>query len=132
MINYIHDILSETKDKQLKKERFSMKKYGENSRFRKLIYYILGVLEVLLAFRLVLKILGSNPENMFVNAIYTSSNIFLTPFSGIFSSVATEGIETNAVLEPAVIIAMIVYALIVYGIVKLIEIIINRSDSDVR
>lgn len=86
---------------------------------RKTIYYILGVLEVLLAFRLVFKLLGANPESLFVSWIYSISQIFLIPFIAIFRTATTEGIETGAVLEPATIIAMIVYALIAWGLVKL-------------
>ena len=82
---------------------------------RKTIYYILGVLEVLLAFRLVFKLLGANPESLFVSWIYSISQIFLIPFIAIFRTATTEGIETGAVLEPATIIAMIVYALIEIG-----------------
>ncbi len=106
------------------------KRSEANLKTRRLIYYGLGVLEVLLAFRLVLKLLGSNPKSAFVSAIYALSNIFLAPFNGIFRSVATEGIETTAVVEPALIIAMIVYAVVVFGIVKLIEIITNRNHSE--
>jgi len=88
----------------------------------KIVYYILGVLEVLFAFRLVFKLLGANPESPFVSFIYSVSQAFLSPFSGIFRSAVTKGIETQSVLEPTTIIAMIVYAVIAWGIVKLIEI----------
>lgn len=88
----------------------------------KIVYYILGVLEVLFAFRLVFKLLGANPESPFVSFIYSVSQAFLSPFSGIFRSAVTKGIETQSVLEPTTIIAMIVYAVVAWGIVKLIEI----------
>lgn len=105
------------------------KKNKANLKYRKLIYYIVGVLEVLFMFRFLLKILGSNPETLFVKGIYSFTSIFLTPFVGILRSFSTDGIETSAVLEPALIIAMIVYAVVGYGIVKLIEIMSNRNDS---
>ena len=95
--------------------------YG-NIRAKKIVYYILGVLEVLFAFRLVFKILGANPQSTFVDVIYSITNLFLTPFSGIFRMATTQGIETQAVLEPTLIIAMLVYAAIGWGIAKLIEI----------
>lgn len=91
--------------------------------WKKIVYYILGVLEVLLAFRLIFKLLGANPASSFVAGIYTLSNIFLSPFTGIFRTATARGVETQSVLEPATIVAMIVYALIGWGIVKLIEII---------
>jgi hypothetical protein len=93
-----------------------------NLKARKIIYYILGVFEVLFAFRLVFKILGANPGSSFVGNIYSVTNIFLAPFVGIFRGAVTKGIETQSVLEPPLIIAMIVYALIAWGIVKLIAI----------
>lgn len=89
---------------------------------RKLVYYVLGVLETLLAFRLIFKFLGANPGSTFVSLIYNMSEVFLAPFKGIFRSAVSSGIETKSVLEPTTIIAMIVYALIAYGIVRLIEI----------
>ncbi len=89
---------------------------------RKIVYYILGVLEVLFAFRLIFKLLGANPQSPFVTFIYSVSQAFLSPFTGIFRSAVTKGIEIQAILEPTTIIAMIVYALVAWGIVKLIEI----------
>lgn len=89
---------------------------------RNSVYYILGLLETLLAFRLVFRLLGANPGSGFVSLIYTVSGVFLAPFNGIFRAATTSGIETTSVLEPPTIIAMIVYALIAYGVVKLIEI----------
>jgi len=89
---------------------------------KKIVYYILGVLEVLFAFRLVFKLLGANPKSPFVSLIYSVSQAFLSPFSGIFRPTVTKGLEAQSILEPTTIIAMIVYAIIAWGIVKLIEI----------
>lgn len=86
------------------------------------VYYILGVLEAILAFRLVLKLLGANPKSGFVALIYNITQAFLAPFSGIFRSLSSPGIETSSVFEPGTLVAMIVYALLAYAIVKIIEI----------
>lgn len=88
---------------------------------KRTVYYVLGLIEVLLIFRLVFKLLGANPGSGFVAFIYGLSSIFLAPFMGIFRSLYTPGIETQAVLEPATLIAMLVYAIIAYGVVKLLE-----------
>ena len=98
------------------------KSRDNNSKLRKIVYYILGILEALLAFRIIFKLLGANPGSAFVSFIYNISGAFLAPFSGIFRSAVTNGVETKAVLEPSTVIAMIVYALIAYGVVKLIKI----------
>ena len=96
---------------------------------KRIIYYILGTLEVLFAFRLCFKILGANPESTFVAIIYSITNLFLAPFAGIFRTSVTKGIETQSVLEPALVIAMVVYVLLAWGITKLIDIINNRKDN---
>ena len=94
---------------------------------KRIIYYIMGVLEVLLAARLVLKLLGANPSSGFVSFVYTISEGLLIPFNAVFRSAGTQGIETRAVLEPSTIIAMAVYALIAWGLVKLIIIMRERN-----
>ena len=98
---------------------------------RKVIYYILGILEVLFAFRLVFKILGANPDSGFVSFIYSVSQIFLVPFTAIFRSATTQGIETKAVLEPSTIIAMVVYAVLAWGIVKLLIIMREHNEPTI-
>jgi len=87
-----------------------------------LVYYVLGVIEVLLAFRLVFKILGANPESGFVSFIYGATGILLFPFSGIFQTIAVA--DTSSLLEPATLIAMAVYGVIGRGIVKLIGVLL--------
>lgn len=96
---------------------------------KRVIYYILGLLEILLAFRLIFKLLGANPGSGFVTFIYSITQIFLAPFNAIFRPAVTQGIETKAVLEPSILIAMAVYALIAWGIVKLITTFRERKES---
>ncbi len=83
------------------------------------IYYFLGALEILLAFRLVLKITGASLSSGFVGLIYGLSGIFVLPFEGIFRRGVSQGLETASVLEPSTIVAMIVYAILAWGGVKL-------------
>lgn len=108
-----------------------MTNHVEDQSSKRIVYYILGVVEVLLAFRLVFKLLGANPASAFVSGIYTISGIFLSPFTGIFRTASTRGVETQAILEPATLVAMIVYAVIGWGIVKLIEIMRATPKSKV-
>jgi len=89
---------------------------------RKIVYYILGILELLLGFRLVFKLLGANPTSAFISFIYNVSGVFLTPFNSIFRTAVNDGIETKSVLEPANIIAMIVFAIVAYCIITFIKI----------
>lgn len=93
-----------------------------NIKLRKIVYYFLGVIESLLAFRLIFRVLGANPEGAFVSLIYSITEFLQAPFGGIFRSAVTAGIETRSVMEPTTIISMVVYAIVAYGIVKLIKI----------
>ena len=90
--------------------------------FEYIIYFFFGIIEILLAFRLILKLMGASVSSGFVNAIYSLSGIFTVPFQGIFSQGYTQGLETTSVLEPATIVALIVYVILAWGIVKLIRI----------
>ena len=97
----------------------SRKISGENFTAGRVVNYILGILETLLAFRLIFKLLGAKPDSGLVAFVYDTSKVLLVPFTAIFRSAATRGIETTAVLEPDTITAMVVYALIAWGIIKL-------------
>lgn len=104
---------------------------GKNIKTRKIVYYLFGILETLLAFRFVFKLLGANPISTFVSVIYSLSGIFLEPFVGIFRNASTSGIETTAYFEAATLIAIAVYALLAYGIVRIIEI-SNKPRNQTR
>ena len=93
-----------------------------------IIYFFLGVLEVLLGFRFILKMMGANQSGGFVQFIYRFSNIFVYPFEGIFRRAVTQGIETSSVIEPATIVAFIVYGILAWGIVTLIRVLMGETQ----
>lgn len=94
------------------------------------IYFILGVLEVLLSFRLVLKLAGASLVSGFVRFIYGITGIFIMPFEGIFRRGYASGVETTSVLEPSTIVAMIVYAVVIWGIVTLVRLLSRQQPSE--
>lgn len=87
-----------------------------------LIYYLLGALEILLSFRLILKLTGASLTSGFVRMIYGLSDIFIWPFEGIFRREFAQGVETTAVLEPATLVAILVYAIVAWGIAQFVRI----------
>ena len=91
------------------------------------VYYVLGVIEVLLALRFIMKLLGANPGSGFVDFIYDFSGVFIAPFTGIFSRATTTGVETTSIFEPETLIAGLVYWLIAWGIVKLMSVNENKT-----
>jgi hypothetical protein len=93
------------------------------------IYFFFGVIEILLVFRLIFKITGANPISGFVSFIYSLTQIFILPFTGIFRQATTTGVETTAVLEPATLVAMVVYAVLAWGIVELVKILSGKVNE---
>jgi hypothetical protein len=87
-----------------------------------LIYFLFGMLEILLFFRLILKLTGASVGSGFVDLIYGLTGIFILPFEGIFRRGYTQGVETTSVFEPSTLVAIIVYAVLAWGIVKLVRI----------
>jgi hypothetical protein len=79
------------------------------------VWYILGLLEVILAFRFLLKLFAANPNAGFSNLIYSISAPFAAPFLAVFKVQKVEG----SVMEWTTLLAMLVYWLIAWGIIKI-------------
>lgn len=79
------------------------------------VWYITGILEVLLAFRFFLKLFGANPAAGFTDFIYNITHIFASPFLNVFRITSVEG----SVFEWTTLLAMLVYYMIALGIIKL-------------
>jgi hypothetical protein len=94
-----------------------------------LIYFFFGVLEILLAFRLILKLTGASISSAFVGLIYGITGVFILPFEGIFRRGFAQGIETTSILEPSTVVALIVYAVLAWGIVKLLQILSGQQQA---
>ena len=88
------------------------------ARIGRVIYFIFGVIEALIAIRVVLRLLGANPRSGFASFIYNITGPFVAPFRGLFNEPA---LSTNQVLEFSSIVAIIVYALLAYAIVRLLH-----------
>jgi uncharacterized protein YggT (Ycf19 family) len=87
-------------------------------------YLVFGIIEGLLAIRLVLKLLGANPQAGFTNFIYGLTDTFMAPFRNLLPTV---GGSSGSVLETSVVIAIIVYALIGWVLARLIVILFFRN-----
>ena len=81
---------------------------------------IFSLVEIILGFRLVFKMLGANPANGFVKAVYAVTKPVVSLFSGIFDNISLGGEAPEKVLELDTIIAIIVIAIIAWMIQSLI------------
>ena len=86
------------------------------------VWYLLGFIEILLAFRFVLKLFGASSASGFVNLIYNVTGVLTAPFDSIFGVTKATTVVTHSVFEPSILVAAAVYALIAWGVVKLITI----------
>ena len=92
------------------------------------IWYLVGFIEVILIFRFVLKLLGANPSNGFVDFVYAVTGVLTAPFDSIFGVVKPQAGNVSSVFEPSILVAGAVYALIGWGIVKLLN--LNRPAAE--
>lgn len=96
-------------------------------RFNQVIWYILGLVEVLLGFRFVLKALGANSFVGFTNLVYSLTTPFVAPFNGILRIDITE----NSTIEWSTIIAALVYLCVAWGLVYLLDLVYPITPNDV-
>jgi len=82
-----------------------------------IVWYIIGLIEVLLAFRIALKLLDANPSAGFSAFIYATTYIFANPFLGVFRN--TE-ITSGSTFEWTTVLAMFVYWIVAVGVIKLL------------
>lgn len=94
-----------------------------------LIWYLLGIIETLLVFRVILKLIAANPGSPFSAFIYNISYPFAYPFLGM---VATPVIPNGSVFEWSSLIGMLVYAAVAYGLIYLFQLIKPTNPDEVE
>jgi hypothetical protein len=92
-----------------------------------LIWLLLGFLEIMLAMRVVFKLLAVNADNLFASLLYFVTDIFVAPFASLTGAPALG----NMVLEISTIIAMIVYLLIAWGLERIVYVLFYRPSGPV-
>jgi hypothetical protein len=92
-----------------------------------LIWLLFGILEVLIALRIGLMLIGANPNSPIVALIYGFTYLFLFPFTGLVGS-PTAG---NMVLELSSMFAMVIYALIAWVVERTVWLIFYRPRGPV-
>ena len=92
-----------------------------------LIWLLLGILEALLALRVIFKLIGVNAANSFATLLYNFTNLFVGPFKSLTGAPAADGM----VLEISSIIAMIVYLLIAWALERIVYVFFYRPRGPV-
>ena len=90
--------------------------------------FSLGLVEIVIGLRILLKLLGANPQAPFVVWIYETTRPLLVPFAGIFPA-PTIGVF---VIEFSAIFGLVIYALLAYLIDVVIEFLREKSSELVK
>ncbi|MDP2401421.1 MAG: YggT family protein [Actinomycetota bacterium] len=91
----------------------------------RLVWFVFGAIEILIAIRFALMLFGANAEAGFVRLVYGISGVFMAPFVAIFGTDQISG----ATIEWSALVAIAVYALVAWGIVALIGAVSPRSHA---
>ncbi len=93
------------------------------ARIVNVVYFLFGALELLLAVRVILHLIGANENNGFASFI----NGLSAPFVALFANLVQNPVlSTTAVLEINTIIAMIVYAAVAWLVGHVIWLTLSR------
>lgn len=87
------------------------------------VWFVAGILLILLGFRFILSLLGANAANGFANFIYSASHPFVAPFFSLFKY--NNYVNGVSHFEIYTLVAIAFYAVVAWGIAKLVT--INRS-----
>lgn len=99
-------------------ERRAVRDRGSTlSRIARAIYFVFGVIESLIAIRVVLRLLAANRNNPFAELIYGLTGPFVAPFQGLFGTEPNFG---QSVFEFSSLAAIVVYALLAFALVRLL------------
>lgn len=88
-----------------------------------IIYFLFGVLEMLLVVRVVLHLVGANPANSFAGFIDGVSSPFVALFASLLQNPSLGG---TAVLEATTLIAMLVWAIATWLVGRLVWLALSR------
>ncbi len=92
-----------------------------------LVWLFFGILETLIAMRILLKLIAANPNSPIAALIYMFTDLFLFPFAGLTATPSAGGM----VLELSSLFAMVIYALVAWAIERTIWVIFYRPRGPV-
>ncbi|PKO15084.1 MAG: hypothetical protein CVU39_12020 [Chloroflexi bacterium HGW-Chloroflexi-10] len=93
-----------------------------------IVWLLFGILEALIALRILLKLIAANPNSPIAALIYGFTDLFLFPFAGLTATPQAGGM----VLELSSFLAMVIYGLIAWAIVKIITVVFYRPRGPIE
>jgi hypothetical protein len=93
----------------------------------RLIYFVFGVVEILIALRVLLKLIAANTASGFTRFTYGATGPFVAPFKGIVESPSA---RNGALFEVSSILAIMIYLLVSWLTVRLLMLLIERPAGE--
>jgi hypothetical protein len=118
--NRVTEVTSSQREPEREQRIFSFKA-------TQLIWLLLGILEAIFALRILLKLIGANPDSPIVAMIYGITFLFLLPFEGLIGSPAAG----SMVLELSTMFAMLIYGLIAWAVERVVWLAFYRPRGPV-
>ena len=114
---------AEVRQKKAMTVRFAIGKFNDY-----LLWFVM-VLEVTLALRFLLKLIGANPDNPFAGFLFTLTDIPLLPFADI---VKAPSLHTNQAFEFSTLIGMLIYYLLFYALRRFFRLLVSSPEEPVE
>ncbi len=95
------------------------------SQITRIMWSILGLLEILLGLRFVLKLIAANPHSGFAVFIYGITGVFVAPFNFLVGTPRSGG----TILEVTTLIGMAVYALLFWVVARALLVAADRPSA---
>lgn len=92
---------------------------------QRIVWFVVGLVNVVIALRFALLLLGANQGASFTDFIYSVSAPLVSPFVGIFG----EPVYGESVFEISSLLAIVIYALVGWGIAKLLT--LSRPQDEI-
>ena len=107
---------TEVRDPQAKSEH-------QQNVAERVVWFVAGIILVLLAFRFLLSFLGANTTNGLANFVYSTSHPFVAPFFSLFKY--NDYVYGVSRFEVYTLVAILFYAVVAWGIAKMVT--LNRD-----
>ena len=91
----------------------------------RIMYTLLGILEILLGLRFLLKLIAANPDSGFTVFIYGVTGLFMAPFNALIGT-PTFG---DSSFEATTLVAMAVYALFFWVLVRVVQVVTSQTTA---
>ena len=93
--------------------------------FIQLTNFVFTIIEILLGLRFIFRLFAANSSAPFVDWLYRTSGVLVSPFHGIFTEPV---IDAHFVFDITALIALVIYSLLFSLIIYLFRILGNTGD----